>query len=169
MEGALLGNVAAALILEAAPASASDRDAAQTCAQTLSRLFQDVLLVGEGASRIDVPERARVVATEAQEGLVSAAVEAASADRILLIDAPASALAADVFAGLAAWPEAQAVVLARESTSKHCATAICQRAASLAVLEEEPTASLASLVERLAGDVVSLAALGLSDGSAEAC
>jgi len=135
-----IGNVSAALLLGGA-SRRMGRDKAQLAfegvafatrsARLLERLFEEVLLVG-GDAPSDAPGR-RVPDPSgprcALRGLV-AALEAASAERVLVLATDLPLVTPDLLLGLVAWPEAD-VVLPRDREGPQPLCAVYRRAAAL--------------------------------------
>jgi molybdopterin-guanine dinucleotide biosynthesis protein A len=106
--------------------------AATRLARRLARLFEDVLLVG-GDPPADAPGR-RVPDPPgpacALRGIV-AALEAARAERVLVLATDLPFVTDDVLLALVAWPEADAVV-PREGEGRHALCALLHRERVLA-------------------------------------
>jgi len=168
MDAALLSNVAGALIL---PPEGPASEVAGACAEVMSGLFCEVVVVGEGAPEIDVPDHIEV-RSDAGSAMATlrVALETVAADRVLVVPASLLSSSVELLAGLAAWPEQSAVLVTSrgEDASRELA-AIYRREEALAALDPDPAADLDALLTRLAGERVSLSALGLGDLIAEAC
>jgi len=168
MEGALLSNVAGALILSR---GGSEIGAAAARVEALAGLFCEVLVVGEGAEEVDALGSVKRLSSRGNEvALLRAALELAEAERVLVLPASREDSWDDLLIGLAAWPEQSAtVVTATGEASTPELAAIYLRGEALDVLTAGATADIEMLIERLGGEWASLTALGLGDLLAEAC
>lgn len=106
---ARLGNVTAMLLVGAGKGASPD--AGLSTARLLASLFAETLLVGDAAAAA-APGRRLAGAAGAQAPLeaVLAGLEAARAERVLLIDDTFEGGDADLLLALTAWPESEAVV-----------------------------------------------------------
>lgn len=116
---------------ERAARSVASSAAATRIAQLLGTLFEDVLLVGDGAPHGAPGRRVedRAGPASALRGLVTA-LEAAGAPRVLVVRCDLANLSPDILLALVAWPEADAVV-PRDRRGDHPLCAIYARDAVL--------------------------------------
>lgn len=175
MEGSRLANVSGALLL-GGPSTRMGRDKAHLdwqgeawstrAARLLDTLFEETLLVGgepEQAApgrRVQDPPGPRC----ALRGLVGA-LEAATAERVLVVATDLPLLSADLLLALTAWPEADAVV-PTDAKGDHPLSAIYRREVCLAVARAhlaDGRLALSALLAEVDSDRVPLAALGLAD------
>ncbi|MCP4040290.1 MAG: hypothetical protein GY733_25330 [bacterium] len=95
-----IANVSAVLVVDAR--SVADATRIEEAARLLTRLFEDVLVIGGDATG------ARAVARKGDEGGVNdlvTALEAAREERVLVLDASEERATAALLLGLTAWPE----------------------------------------------------------------
>ena len=168
MEGAPLGNIAAALVFaqaSGAPGGGSARDRLSANAKLLSTLFEDVLIISDPAA--DAPGHPIAFDAGAASLLdaVVMALESAEAERVMVIPSGILPGGHDLLVGLAAWPEQDVVTLA-EASGLPGGCSLYRREAALAIalgIQSGDEGSLEALHAALGADIVSAAALGCDD------
>ena len=174
MGGSRLGNLTAAICVEEASRSRrtatrrveSVDEAFADTVQRLDRLFEETLVVG-GKFEAAGPGR-WVPPPEGEAGalaLLAKALDAAQAERVLVVGNPPQNLPTDLILALTAWPGNEAVVLT-ERTDEPPVCAIYRREAVLKVAREElegGARSVSELLDQVESSRVTLRQLGLED------